>query len=437
MTAHWTMGANPVDTEFLIELSTFAGMTPLLSSSGWVRASQFVFSNLSPATTYYAQVKARNRASVETAYADLGAIKTAPVDNLPPRTAFAAGAPRHGASPVYVAATTTLGFTSEDDKAVEGDGLGLGTARTFFAIDAGSFTAYSGTFTLTALGTHTLQFYSVDVLGNAEVVRSTQVAVDGLPSRTAVAFGEPKFTGDRLYVSSATLIEFSAADDLAEAGDGVGVGTAQTLLSVDAAAFAAAASTVSLSTGGAHVLSWFSRDLVDNAELVASTSVVVDLTPPLTVLLISSPSVAQASGTVVGPATVLRFSAQDAASGVKDTFLALSTGVFALAPATFTLTGADGARVVEFYSRDNVLNTEPVVSAAVLLDAKPPVSTATIGLPLHVDLVGARYVTPATPVAFSAQDGEAGGVASGLDYVELSVDGAPYVRYASTLTFAE
>ncbi|MDP3544321.1 MAG: hypothetical protein Q8T11_17790 [Elusimicrobiota bacterium] len=441
VTARWTTDGNPPDTEFYSELSTSASRAPVFAAGGWTASSGFTFAGLPPGTEFYGRVKARNRILVETAYADLGAVRTTPVDNLPPRTAFAPGSPRHGDSPVYIATSTPLGFMAFDDKAVEGDGVGLGVARTFFAVDSSSFSAYTGTFTLVALGTHTIQFYSVDVLGNAEVARSTQVAVDGLPARTAVAFGEPKFAGASLYLSSTTPILFSAADDLAAAGDGLGVGTARTLLSLDEAPFATAASTMTISTEGAHVLAWFSLDLVDNAELLAGTSVAVDLTPPVTQLDISTPMVSQSSGTVIGPATVLSLAALDpvssgTASGLKDTFLAVSTSVFTLAPATFTLAGADGARVVSFYSRDNVLNAEQVVSATVLLDATPPVTTLSIGAPRYAAPDGTLFVGSAAAFALASEDPTVQEVASGVSAVSARVDAAPFTLYGATFTLA-
>ncbi|MDE2141047.1 MAG: hypothetical protein KGJ84_01375 [Elusimicrobia bacterium] len=539
VTAQWLAGANPPDTEFLAELSTSPSRAPLLLGSGWVHASSFTFAGLLPATTYYGQVKARNRASVETAYADLGAIKTAPVDNLPPRTSFAAGTPQFGASPVYVATTTVLSLSAADDKVAAGDGLGLGVARTLFAVDSASFTAYTGTFTLVAVGTHTIQFYSVDVLGDAEVVRSTSVAVDaaapiarldalgssttvagnlfaafgsslavtaidpvvagaasgvagvqltvdgataaytapfelaagthsiafgafdnlgnglnvlstetvavdGLPPRTAAAFGEPKFAGDRLYLSSTTPVQFTAVDDLATVGDGRGSGVGQTFLAVDATTYAAVVSTISFSTEGVHGLSWFSRDLVGHEEIAASTSVAVDLTPPLTQLQISSPSVAQASATVVGPGTVLSLAAQDplsggVASGVKDTYLAVSTSVFALAPATFTFSGADGPRAVSFYSRDNVLNTEAVKTAAVLLDATPPLTVLQVlgGRRFPGPDAASAYVSSDTRFAFAALDPTVGGVSAGAAFTQSSDNGGAFLASTTTFSLAE
>ncbi|MEK7384434.1 MAG: hypothetical protein AAB262_14255, partial [Elusimicrobiota bacterium] len=65
------------------------------------------------------------------------------------------------------------------------------------------------------------------------------------------------------------------------------------------------------------------------------------------------------------------------ASGVKDTYfrvfdLAPGTSAFAAFATPFTMAGGDADKVIEFFSRDNVLNTETVKSSAVLLDSTPP-----------------------------------------------------------------
>ena len=69
--------------------------------------------------------------------------------------------------------------------------------------------------------------------------------------------------------------------------------------------------------------------------------------------------------------------ANSVASGVKETSfrvfeLAPASGPFLTFVAPFTLTGADAAKTIEFFSRDNVLNTEAVKTSAVRLDAVAP-----------------------------------------------------------------
>lgn len=86
VTARWSANGNPADTEYLAELSTSVSREPPIGSSGWVRASSFLFQGLPHTTTYHGRVKARNRAGAETAFVDLGAVTTLTGDTLPPRT---------------------------------------------------------------------------------------------------------------------------------------------------------------------------------------------------------------------------------------------------------------------------------------------------------------------------------------------------------------
>ncbi len=99
-------------------------------------------------------------------------------DVLPPRTTLIAGSPSFGANPVYVTNATQFGFTAVDDGVIVGDGLGVGTTQTFYAIDASSFSLYASSFSLVYEGTHTISFFSVDLIGNAEIAKSSNVAVD-------------------------------------------------------------------------------------------------------------------------------------------------------------------------------------------------------------------------------------------------------------------
>lgn len=54
-----------------------------------------------------------------------------------------------------------------------------GIDRTLYRIDGGSWREYSGNFTLTVPGTHTIEYYSIDVAGNAETVKNEQIEISG------------------------------------------------------------------------------------------------------------------------------------------------------------------------------------------------------------------------------------------------------------------
>jgi len=75
---NWLPGVNPGYTGYYVECSTEPGFVPALANSGWLAASNILFSgaSLNPNTTYYCRVKARNDQYVETGWTVLGATST-------------------------------------------------------------------------------------------------------------------------------------------------------------------------------------------------------------------------------------------------------------------------------------------------------------------------------------------------------------------------
>ncbi len=110
------------------------------------------------------------------------------IDLKPPRTVLT-GIPSYAApgSTFTVSTQSFLSFSVVDDKIVVGDGLGVGSTRTYYAIDGGAFAAAPSTFSLVAAGTHTVVFYSVDLHGNAEAPKTRLVAVDATAPLTLLS----------------------------------------------------------------------------------------------------------------------------------------------------------------------------------------------------------------------------------------------------------
>lgn len=117
--------------------------------------------------------------------------------------------------------------------------------------------------------------------------------------------------------------------------------------------------------------------------------------------------------------TILSLTAEDGpsetpASGVRETLLKLPDDAeFAVAAATFSLAGPDGVKTLEFFSRDNLGNTEVIVSTQVSLDATAP-ETA-----FHVDGAsavagGVLYMSGEAEAVLTAVDPVRGGVSSGF-----------------------
>lgn len=314
-----------------------------------------------------------------------GSLTVAPSDILPPRTTLNIGAPMFSSGTIYVSAVTPFSLAAVDDKKTVGDGAGT-VKQTFIAVDTTTFAIYAGSFSLNGEGVRTLRYYSVDLAGNAEAVKTSTVALDATPPVTTLASSGPSVAvSGTLTISSTTALSLAAVDPLS---GGIASGVAFTRYrlaqgaAVSTSTFQNFAAPFSLAEGVWRV-DFQSQDNVANLEALKSSSVFVDATPPVSELVIGTPQFSLSSSTIlVSALTPLTISAVDpvangVASGLQATFLrvsdpAPSTAPFSLYGGTFTLSAPDAAKLIQFYSRDNVQNTEAVESASLLLDSTPP-----------------------------------------------------------------
>lgn len=91
------------------------------------------------------------------------------MDVRPPRTSLL-GATQSVASATtsVVSSSAFLGFISTDDGLEINDGLGVGATQTFYSLNGGLFVRFSSSFNLVVEGSHTISFFSIDRVGNAE-----------------------------------------------------------------------------------------------------------------------------------------------------------------------------------------------------------------------------------------------------------------------------
>lgn len=274
-------------------------------------------------------------------------------DVRPPRTSLTVGVPQavgaaDGAAPgeTFVTAATSFTLAAVDDLIDVGDGIGLGVAATYYAIDGGAEQAGTA-FTLAGLvdGEHAVSYRSVDVVGNEEAARTASVRLDNTAPAITVTIGTPKYVaGVATYVTSATLIAATATDA------GVGLATFD--------------SPVLPLAEGVRVLTYRAVDLLGN-EAETSITVAVDNTPPTTSLTVD---VKDTSGTVLIPESLITLEAADgppgAASGVAATTFSIdgeTAQVYAtpFMPRTVVPGGlAYGPHAITFSSVDNLGNAE-------------------------------------------------------------------------------
>ena len=144
------------------------------------------------------------------------------IDNIPPKTTLTIGNPQYtdGAGKKYVTSATPLTLTAEDNVG------GTGVASTHYRVyntsgyDTGMQTATPPIeFYLTGVndGEYSIDFYSVDNIGNIEATITQNVTLDNTPPTTIPTIGDPKYISGLTYVTPDTPFTLTATD----AGSGV------------------------------------------------------------------------------------------------------------------------------------------------------------------------------------------------------------------------
>jgi len=208
-------------------------------------------------------------------------------------------------------------------------------------------------------GFWTMTVEATDQAGNSSSLTTGQFEVihDVQPPRTSITVGTPQYSGDRLYVTSATSFALSAVDDLIEVGDGTGLGVASTEYQIDNGTWTTYDLPFAISGDGPHTIYFRSTDVVGNAEETKSLAVVVDDTPPESSVVAPYPYwgdtvpfavSADASDAFSGVASVELYyrSSTDGASWTEWK----PSGTDDAAPYGWQFTAPDGPAVYEFYS---------------------------------------------------------------------------------------
>ncbi len=265
-----------------------------------------------------------------------------------------------------------------------------GVSNTVYRVDGGSWFSYAGPFSAGsgAVG-HTVEFYSTDVAGNDESVKTLNV-LPAPPVTTATLEGI--MGGDGWYTSAVNVT-------LSATGGSGGLDYTEYLL--DTGSWVTYTGVVVVATNGTHSISYRSVDMDGQVEGAKTTNFMIDSVAPVTV--------SGRSGSWIW------LNSSDANSGVERIVYRVDAGTWTNYSGSFTV-GA-GSHTVEFYAIDHAGNTESVKTATTV---SPPVTT--IALAGTVGSVG--WYKTAVTITLSATGGS-----GGVDHTEYSLDGAAWVNY--------
>lgn len=354
-------------------------------SAGWFRRSSVVFtlaaSDPAPGSgvastafradggaeqTYAGPVVVSTQGEHQIAYrsidnaGNVGSLATTRIalDNVAPATALTLSpASPTGANGWYSTAPT---FTlSASDAAA-------GVAATWYRIDAGPALAYGGGVTLPE-GEHTVSYWSVDVAGNPEDVRTAgPVRVDTTAPTTAFATQPSAPDGANGWFRQ-TSVSFTLT------GSDATSGVAARMFTLDGGAPQVYGGPVAITSPGDHLVTYWSVDGAGNAGTPASSPVKLDKLAPVTTLTTTPAAPDGANGWFRRSSVTLSFAAADVTSGVATTSYSLDGGAPQAVTGPVTI-AAQGVHTVAYWSADVAGNVEIQRTATVKLDDVGPTS---------------------------------------------------------------
>lgn len=375
-------------------------------------------------------------------------------DTFAPRSALVAGVPSHSSTTVlFVGPGTELAVMAVDDLAAAGDEAGTGVLRTYLAVDTTSYSFYTGAFSLSVEGLHSVAFFSRDRIGNAESPQSVAVAVDRTPPVTYFdVHGASATVEGRLYVSTSASLALAAFDPVS---GGVASGVESIFYAIDGGSSSPQAYMGEFMLDpGTHTAYFFSRDYAGNLETSTLALTVqalpFDVLPPRTDISVEGPSFSSGTLYAAGGSTFSLTSVDDgiavgdaAGTGVAQTFIAVDTDTFSSYAGSF-LIPAEGTHTLAFYSVDHAGFAEDIRSIVVGVDLTPPASLLSTAGPGRTDEQGILIVSTATHFVLTAEDPVSSGTASGVGAILYAVDGAteatvytgPFLLEAGTHTLS-
>jgi hypothetical protein len=179
-----------------------------------------------------------------------------------------------------------------------------GVANTYYRIDGAATQTYTGPLTISGDGTHTVEFWSVDVAGNSSSSNTSIIRIDTtVPLTQAAASG---IVGTNGWYRSPVQLALSAADNLS--------GVANSYYTIDGGAMQTYAGAFTVSTAGVHTILFWSKDQANNTEAQRSFSFSLDAGSPL-INIAANPSSAPKRNTALS--VTVSGSITDAPSGVK------------------------------------------------------------------------------------------------------------------------
>jgi len=191
------------------------------------------------------------------------------LDNTPPNTTLTVGEPKYVSDTTYITPETLLTFEAYD-------GTGSGVYSIYYRIYNSTFNSgwldYTGPFCLILLnnGAYTIEFFSIDNLGNEELIKNLIITSDNLSPSTELIIA-PCSSDDagNIYISSETNFILVASDEFSD--------VANTFYRLNGGPWLEYLGVFNL-TGplGLYTIDYYSVDNLGNIEAIKTTIVILE-----------------------------------------------------------------------------------------------------------------------------------------------------------------
>ncbi|MFP7473249.1 hypothetical protein SFC55_19765 [Niallia taxi] len=271
--------------------------------------------------------KAGNMEEVKTVYIKLD--KTSPVTTISEMPAYAQ--------------IVDVQLTSSDSLS--------GVDKTYYSIN-GSDYVEGTSFSVEKEGTNEISYYSVDVAGNKEEVKTAQVKIDKSAPATEANIKDG-------WANKEVAVTLTAKDEMS--------GVVKTYYSINGSEYAEGTD-FTVEKEGTNEISYYSVDTAGNKEEVKTAQVKIDKSAPATE--------ANIKDGWANKEVAVTLTAKDEMSGVVKTYYSISGSEYA--EGTDFTVEKEGTNEISYYSVDAAGNKEEVKTAQVKIDKSAPATEANI-----------------------------------------------------------
>lgn len=275
-----------------------------------------------------------------------------------------------------------------------------GVQTVYVRVDGGSWRSHVAPILMDSTGVHLLEFYAIDIAGNAEEVESTIVSVDTIAPETLCNLsGAATPSG---WFASEVEVELSSLD--------FGSGVERAYYRINDGNWLDYRSAILIVDDGTHTFSYYSTDVAGNLGEIIEVIVCIDTSPPQSE--IDLVGIEGDGGWYVGPVIVALTASDGLGSGVETIFFSTDGGQYAEYSGPFQME-VEGIREIVFFSVDVCGRSEKPLCVPLNIDMTPPSL-------LFSDLDSTFVVTSReATVSWTAYDS-----LSSISRFEVEVDGA-------------